>query len=278
MAGVLKAKQLRGEVELPGLLKVSGKLDFIAGGEIDWERAKAEITQMQKLFAVSVDDMPPFIFHAIRHIVAGMERQYANKPLKEVVFEAKSVSSFMMEKLQKTKKAMGHHVMQCGHYVIANKLEAKLVYISKDSAECEEYTIENSRALMKAYRDDVATMTEYFNGTNHRNPLKSRPPLEPEIEFDEDLYRFHLNFKCEYSNYLTLLYGYKNPEEYRNKWNSKVASWNRVFRRCARGEKMTDMNKSVLKEVVPIFPEWDRLVLKARSEGAFLKPEELEEE
>lgn len=279
MCGILKSKQLRGEVQLPGMLMVSGKLDFIAGGVIDWEKAKNEIKKVQDLFSVSVGDMPPIIFHAIQYIVANMEKQYGNNLLKEVVFECKSISSFMSQKIEKTNEPMAHHVLQCVHYLLANKMdESALFYVSKDDLIGYQFQVLNCKETLKAYRDDVKQMTDYYNASNQKNPLKTLPPVEPEILFDDVLFRFQMNFRVEYSNYLTMLYGYGTPEEYRMKWTPEVGKWNRVFKRYVRGDKITEMNKIVLKELTKVFPEWEKYAHKAKMEGAFLKPEEMEEE
>lgn len=59
MCGVLKQTQLHGEVQLPGMLRVTGRLDFIAGGDVDWEKAKHEIEKIKSLFAAAISEMPP---------------------------------------------------------------------------------------------------------------------------------------------------------------------------------------------------------------------------
>lgn len=278
MTGILKQKQLRGEVQLPGLLRVSGRLDFIAGGPIDWEYAKKEVEKVQDLFSVSVNDMPPIVFHAIEHILKSMEAQYKKQPLKEVVFECKSVSSFMSEKVEKT-GAMPHHVLQCVHYLLANKMdEAALVYICKDDLIANQFQIFNNKETLKMYRDDVKMMTDYYNASNFKNPMKTLPPKEALVNFVEGVWRFEKSFKVEYSNYLELLYGYKSPEAYRMEWQYKISSWNRVFKRCVKGDKMTDNNKNVIAEVSKSFPQWDKYVLLAKKAGAFQKPEEAEDD
>jgi hypothetical protein len=269
MCGILKERQLRGVVELPGLLNVVGKLDFIAGGQIDWEKAKAEVVRIQKLFQLSLDEMPPFINHAINHIMAEMEKQFKKNPLKEVVFECKSVSSYMSEKMQKS-GAQSHHVLQTGHYIIANRMdEGLLTYICKDDCICTEFSIINSKELLRFYKDDVSQMTEHFRATNKKNVMKSLPPIEPEVLFEDGVFRFNKNFRVEYSNYLTLLYGFKTPEDYRNQWAKQISSWNYTFKRCAKGEKMTEKNWEVIRQAEKIFPKWDDYVMMAREAGVF---------
>jgi hypothetical protein len=237
--GVLRQKQLRGEVELPGLLRVTGKLDFIAGGLIDWQKAHEEIKRLQSLFAYAVGDMPPFVLYAVEFILVKMEKQYGKHPMKEIIFENKAISTYMMEKIQRSEKPIPHNVLQSYHYILANKEldEAKINYICKDDSIMQEFTIENSRGITKLYREDVEKMTEYFRASNHKKPLKTLPPKEPLVLFDPILFRFEKNFKIEYSNYLELLYRYKTPEEYRDRWVKSVSGWNAAFKRCVLGKK-----------------------------------------
>src|SRR5882757_11547882 len=59
-AGILIDGQEKLSFQYPGLLRVSGKLDFLAGGLPDWERAKADIEQI---------GLPPMLDTASQAIV-----------------------------------------------------------------------------------------------------------------------------------------------------------------------------------------------------------------
>lgn len=275
--GILKARQLRGEVELPGLLKVSGKLDFIAGGPVDWEKAKADIKQMQQLFSASIGDMPPIIFHAADRIITNMQKKFGSNPLEEVIMEAKTVSSFMSEKIQKSGAPMVHHTLQNLHYVIANKIPGLLAYVCKDDCIITEFSVLASKPLLKMYHDDVSEMTELIKGAG-KNYLKNLPNKEEEVNFDSKVFRFEKNFYVEYSSYLKFLYNYDTPEQYRMKWQRSVSSWNRTFKRCVTGANMTDLNKKTIAEAKKMFPEWDVYVAKAKAAGAFQSSDENEED
>lgn len=278
----MKEKQLRGEVSLPGLLRVSGKIDFVAGGEIDWQKTEAEIATIQKLFALAIDDMPPFIAHAINHIIPVMKQKFGSNKLKEMVVETKSVSTFVMAKIQKTQKPLIHNAMQTYHYILGNPKEldeGKIWYICKDDNIMEEFSLVESKELSKVYRHDVKMMTDIFGASNHKNPMKTRPNGEDEVLFDTDMFKFEVNrMGVEWSPYLELIYGYKTPEEFRDKWKKMVAQMNRTFKRCVSGAKMTALNKETIAAAEEIFPDWDKHVQRARAEGAFLKPEETEED
>lgn len=278
MTGVLKEKQLHGTVELPGMLRVTGKLDFIAGGLVDWEKAKAEVETIKKLFAVSIGDMPPIVFHSIERILFRMEQMFTRVPLKEYILECKSVSAFVSDLMEKTQKPRPKHSFQILHYEIANKMnDGQLLYINKDSFYCHQFEVTPTKQLLKEYKTDVAQMTEYIKGSG-KNYLKNQPPKAPEVLFYEDEYRFAKNTECEYSPYLTFLYGYKDFDEFNEKWKKPVASWNRTFKRCVQGANMTALNKAVVDEASRVFPEWDKYVQLAKNTGAFSKPEEGEDE
>ncbi len=274
--GILQQRQIRNEVQLPGLLKVTGKLDYVAGGVVDWEKSLHEINKLKILFSQTNDETPRFISHTIDHVFNAMRKRFSTSTLMEVIFECKSISVRMFEKVEKT-GAMPHHVLQSGHYLIGNNRDitlAKICYISKDDCLMTGFDLQNSKELRAAYKKDVQQMTEYFNAGNKDKPLKTLPPKEPEVLFDPLMFRFEKNFRVEYSSYLEMLYGYKTPEEFRFKWSKEVSNWNRVFKRCVMGEKMTDKNKAVLSSVAKMWPNWDDYVYKAKSKGVFLKDDE----
>lgn len=276
-AGLLKKKQIRVERELKGLLRVSGKLDFIVGGEFNYEAAKKKIVEIKEGLMLMDLELPPFFFTAIENFV----EQYKGKILQEVIFEAKSVSSYMMEKVQKT-GAMPHHILQNFHYVFGNDqgIQAgKLSYICKDDCINEEFNISSSADIMKIYRADIAEMTDHYNkGFDRKDPARFMPAKEPMVMFEEGVWRFTKNFKVEYSPYLKMLYGYETPEAFRMAWQYKINNWNRVFKRLVRGDNVTDKNKVVIDEVTKVFPVWDKYVKLAKKAGAFQKQEEGEDE
>jgi hypothetical protein len=144
----------------------------------------------------------------------------------------------------------------------------------------EEFDITEEKSVFDVYKEDVRLMTKYYNaGFNRQVPLELMPGKEPEVFFEEGTWRFVKNWKVEYSNYLTLLYGYETPEQYgKFKWQRTLASWNRVFKRCVRGDNITPKNKEVIAQASRLFPQWDKYVGKAKKDGAFRKPEELGEE
>ena len=77
----------------------------------------------------------------------------------------------------------------------------------------------------------------------------TEPPKEEEILFDSDFGKFVKNWNVEYSNYLTKLYGYKEPIMYSEKIKPIVGRWNRVLGRIKSAQKMTPKNQEVLTEI-----------------------------
>lgn len=276
-SGLLKKKQVKARTEIKGLLPVSGKIDFTVGGAFDYESAKKRITEIRDSLMLLDLELPPFFFTAIDNFVD----KYKGQILQEVCFEGKSVSSFMMEKVQKT-GPMPHHVLQDFHYVKGNDqglTAGKISYICKDDCIMEEFNLTESKEVFKAYKEDVGSMTEYYHkGFDKKDFMRFAPPKEPQVLFEEGVWRFSKNFRVEYSSYLKMLYGYETPEAYRMAWQYKISNWNRVFKRCVRGDNMTDKNIAVIGEVTKVFPQWDKYVKLAKKDGAFQKPEENEEE
>lgn len=290
MCGVLKQKQLRGVVELPGCLPVSGKLDFVAGGHVvDWEKAKAEVEMLQRLFATAIGDMPPIVLHSLKYVIEHMEKMFTHVPLNEYILEVKSVSAFVSQLMERTKKPRPRHSYQILHYQMVNKLPGHLVYIDKDAFLCHQFEVLPTKSLIKEYKDDVLTMTGYFNASG-KNYLKNIPPLSPEVIFYDDEFRFAQNTEVAYSNYLTMLYGYADWQAFQDQWQPKVVSWNRCFKRAVlEGQtiirpgkkdlvmKLTDKNKIALDEMREQFPEVDKYIQKAKKLKVF-NPNEPETE
>lgn len=261
-AGLLKERQMRARVELPGMLAVSGKMDFYAGGSMDFERAEHEVNKLH---------LPEFVDHATKDIIAQLKKSYEGKELCEAILENKSVSSFVFERCKKVKRANVNHTLQNFHYVYGANLKiGKLVYICRDDCRLMEFNIFNpSPILFEDYSKDIEAMTYYFNN-------KELPPKEKELIFDDAACRFSKNLAVEYSQYLTYLYKYKNPQEYRDKYAAMSASFNRTFRRCVDGANMTDLNKQVIRDAKKLFPEWDKYVVIARETGVLDIVEEIE--
>lgn len=243
-AGVYLGTQGWVEYQYPGLLNVTGKLDFLAGGKPDWEKSFEEIKEL---------DLPEFFGRATNAIIDYFKKTYPDG-MEEIVLEIKSVGSYMFEKYWNTGIANPNHRLQAFHYLKATgKPEAHVVYISKDDARMVEIGLMNPSPVEKDYKDYIEELTGYYKANQ-------RPPLEKEIVFDEETGRFSVNWKVMYSPYLTMLYGYKDQAEFDGKYRGQVNKWNRVLGRIVEGKKMTKLNLEVVKEIEKNFKDIDKIV------------------
>lgn len=276
-AGMLKKKQIKVDTKFPKLASVHGRLDFILGQPSDYQVAKDNIKRIQDGLILLDIETPPFFFRAIDNFID----KYKGQKLSDYIAEMKTVSSFMMEKIQKTGQPMGHHNLQNFHYVHGNEeniRQGKLFYICKDDCIMEEFDVLDNEENLVKYKADIKLISRvYANGFDKKNPLALMPPKESLVTFEDGVWRFAKNWNVEYSDYLKLLYGYETPEAYRMAWQYKVSSWNRVFKRCVRGDNMTSKNMEVIVEAKKMFPKWDKYVAMAKAAGAFQKEEEVED-
>lgn len=248
-AGILIDSQVKLSHQYPGLLRVSGKLDFMAGGKPDWKRARRDLAFL---------GLPEMLYNASLSIINQLESQFSDDVLKSIVLEIKSVSSFMYEKYDAIQQPGKHHRCQTFHYLKSQGLdEGHIVYVCRDDCQLLEFGVFNPSSVESEYIEDLTEITNYV-------VTKTRPPLESEILLDESRFRFEKNWKIEYSNYLTMLYGYKTPMEYREKVDKFISDMNRVLKRCVTGAKMTDLNLKVIENAKRVFPQWDDLVDRAR--------------
>lgn len=260
-AGVLLDTQEWINYQYPGLLRVTGKMDFLAGGQPDWERARQEVQTI---------GLPDAINRASLAIVDNLSDTFGDDTLKTIIIECKSVSSFMMDRYEATGTANPNHRCQLFHYLKGKELsEGHVVYICKDDCRMLELGVFNPSPVEDEYKADLERMTAYIrNG--------EQPPKEQEIQFDKDAQRglggFSANWKIEYSNYLTHLYGYKQPMDYRDAVDKTIGQMNRVYKRCVTGANMTAKNLLAITAAKNHFPNWDELV-EAGKKAAEKNPE-----
>jgi hypothetical protein len=229
-AGVLIDVQEWVSYQYPDLLEVTGKIDQLAGGKPDWEKAKVEVEKLE---------LPEFFGRATEAIIKHFADKYPDG-LEKIILETKSCSSFMFDKYE-ANGADERHKMQAFHYLMAKDMkEAHIVYISKDDLRMLEFGVFRTPELEEIYKDDIRKMTNYIR-------TKKKPNKEKEIAYDQG--KFYANWKVGYSNYLTKLYGYKNQGEFDSKYKKRVASWNRVIKRVKEKKNITQKNKIILKEI-----------------------------
>lgn len=256
-AGILIDDQKRCEYQYPGLLKVTGKADFIAGGTPDFSKAIAELKAM---------DVPEFFVRAAEELDAYFKKEFPlgliTKPL-----EIKSLGAYIFEALLKRGASSKNHRLQLKHYLKSLSFPVgSVVYICRDDMRMMEVAISNDdEQLEKEYYDAIKTISEYYQ-------KNEQPPLEKMIVFDEDMGKFATNYNVAYSGYLTLLYGFKDQAEYDAQFKKEVNRWNSAIKRFKEGKKMTPMNIDAITAMTVAGFDPAKIV------AGFVDPSELEAE
>lgn len=234
-AGVPKDSQRHVIHQYPGLMKVTGRLDFVAGGKLDYEKA-LHYAKTETLW------MPEGFQAGVLAIVEGLHAQFGESELKEIVLEVKSCSAYMMDAYEARGKGTLAHSLQAYHYLKGTGLdEAHVVYVCKDDCRMLEVPVYAGQ-LEDEYKGWITAISGYYNS-------KTEPPKENLIVFSEDTGKVSSNYKVEYSQYLTKLYGYQEPIMYRDEIKSRVSSFQRVIKRYANGDTITEKNEEVMDDL-----------------------------
>ena len=239
-------------------IQVTGKIDHLAGGTPRYEEAKHEIEALM---------LPEMFTRATSQILEYFAKEFPNG-LPEQGIEVKSTSSFGIEKVYFTGKGLAGHDLQAFHYAYNKKLPFTLLYICRDDLRMAEIPIApDDPELLKRYSEKIKSVSEWYN-------KKQEPAKEPEIAWDTDVERFTKNFNVEYSGYLKRNYGIETPEEFNEKWGSKLESWNRVIGRIKSHKDLTDNNKGKLSEmmeagfdVISLITKYDENIERTPSES-----------
>lgn len=261
-SGILYDHQQRIEFKVDNLLPVSGRLDFLAGGIPDFERAQREVADMH---------LPEMLNVAAMDIIESLKHDWDGREFKKKVLEIKSSSDIMFNKYM-VSGADARHRLQAFHYLKGLDMEdGAIVYINKDNCMIQEFPVYNPSNIEDLYVKDIQEITYYVRNNE-------RPGPEPEVIIDSSTSKFSMNFKVEYSPYLSMIYGYPDSEAYRAKYQKLVAGINRVLSRVVEGKKMTEKNKEIIEEAKKIC-NWDEVVdiaIENAKNGNFT-PEEEEE-
>lgn len=230
-AGLLKSSQARVKHQYDGLLEVSGKIDFVAGGEI----VPAAELETLGLPDRTIERMGKILTYLKENHPHGME-------LKAI--EVKSVSSHMMNALEITKTPLLTHAMQAYHYTKHEDVnDTLLVYICRDDVRMQEFNIAGGDLHYEGvYRAQIEKLTEM-----HRKDVM--PEKAPPIMFDEIAGKFTVDRRVGWSNYLTKVYGLEDQMEFDEKYGKIPESWNRVLTRMVNGQSMTKNNEGKIEEM-----------------------------
>lgn len=235
-AGILIEEQKHVRHQYDGLLEVTGRVDFIAGGDIDWKKALDVINGDEFSF------LPEATRNASKTVIDNLALNHP-EGLKKIVLEIKSCSANMFDVYLNTGKASINHELQSFHYLKSTGIdEAHIVYISKDDVRMLNIPIWlNDSSLEEKYKSKIQSLTNYYN-------KGVQPDKEKVIVFDENRGRFVANWRVTYSNYLTMLYGFKDETEVGDYARPLQDKWNRTLTRVVEGKDMTKLNSSVIED------------------------------
>jgi len=241
-AGIPFTGQERVELNYDGLLPVTGKIDFLAGGQIDYQEA---------LKRLEAEDIPDFIKRPVLAIIDSLKANYPDG-LPPKILEIKSVGSFMFENILARDNPLKHHLLQASIYQLSKKLPTDIIYVCRDDCRLLQYNIDQVAPTMEVeIKKDLEVITKFYNDG-------IEPPKEELILWDKDLKKFSTNFKIQYSPYLTMLYTYEvdgkekaieTPDEYFEAFSPMISSWNRVIKRIIGKEKITKSNEEKIEEM-----------------------------
>jgi len=252
-AGIPFTTQDRVLLEYPDLLPISGKLDFIAGGKIDYTEALSKL---------EAEDIPDFIKTPARAIIASFQACYP-EGLPQKILEIKSVGSYIFESLLAQDNPRTHHMLQASVYYLVKKIPTDIVYVCRDDCRLLQYNIDKiAPDLEKEIKKDLEQITKYWKDD-------IEPPKEQMILWE--LGKFKTNWKIQYSPYLTMLYTYElegkekkieTPDEYFEVFSPLVSSWNRVVTRIKDGKELTKSNLEKVDEMKRYGFELSKLNIK----------------
>lgn len=210
-------------------LEVHGRCDWVAGGYIDRDRAMGNLGKLI---------LPDFL----QAVGDRLIEQLAGTTIERRILEQKAVSTFAMDKVERTGAAMPSHSLQGFHYKNGGGINASVVYICKDDCRLAEFDVD-AGASEPLYQEDILKITNYYK-------KKKTPPLEPLVIFDEGLGKFSKNLGVEYSPFLSH-YGFNTPEEFRESVKF-VDGWNRTLDRYYKVETGATTPKGKRIELTPL--------------------------
>lgn len=213
-------------------LKVKGYTDLIAGGKPDFEKA---------LESISLSQYDKRLCEMATAMINGLKQRYDGQELETLVLEIKSLSAFAMDKVERIGRPLVGHRYQIAHHLIGTGLQkGHIVYVCRDDCRLKEVEVVNDEQLLTDYKAEIDCIATALAGN-------VQPAPAPLILVEDG--RFIKNFAVEYSRYLTLLYGFKSPADYRNQTQARVTRWNRVLKRLGNGLNLTRRNLGVLEEI-----------------------------
>jgi len=227
---------------------VHGRLDYLVGGIPDYDKARKTISS----YPFEKEMMERFMT-----VINNFEQTVGHQEIELMVHEIKSCSEFVINMINEGGHITGHD-LQVYHYLKGLNMQRGVIsYISKNDSLMGDVIINHPDAnLENLYMGDLLLLRGYLDDNTRPEPLSL-------ITFEG---KFKKRLDIEYSNYLTLVYGFKEPMEYSDSVKGQVSRWNRVLARLKdiqdgkRGKPtkkepegklvaLTDNNKSAIDEM-----------------------------
>lgn len=248
-AGVLDTTQDHFSYE-DGAIKVTGRLDFKAGGEIR---------------DASFDDFPDTMQGIAESTLAKLKEKYPDG-MADINIEVKSCAGTMFERYQLAPAPQ--HGLQAFVQAKSTNRPTLLVYVSRDDLRICEWKImpgsEKWQKLLDKDLDKMNAVMYLLESDMEKGMLvRGEPVKEPLLQYVAG--KFSSNWKITYSNYLTD-YGFKFPEEYDKPAKSIALRLNNIIKRIKAGKEMSKVNLATLEECYKFYPEAEGIINKLQGE------------
>lgn len=184
-AGIYKEEQKWVSYQYPGLLEVTGRIDFIAGGNPDYDLAlsllkkgdlvervmrllapfslpEEPLADLREILGMMPVKLPDFFLDDAERVIKYLQGHYP-EGLEDTFFEVKSVASGMMDRLEKKPVALPSHRKQLYHYLKAeNQPRGRIAYICRDDLRLAEIPVLNPSPMEDEYRHAIEENTGYY--------------------------------------------------------------------------------------------------------------------
>jgi len=235
-AGILQETQTKVE-DTTGPIRVSGRCDFMAGGQI------------KDVENIDLVGLPENFQAMAKMAIENLKEKYPDG-LKDVGIEIKSCSGLMFDKYKAAPAT--NHGLQSFFYAKTLNRPFLLVYVSRDDLRvCEYVILPDSERWSELYETDIAAMSELLEASDVL-------PMQPLLTWENE--RFGKNWEIEYSSYLTD-YGFDRPDQYAEKASSTLRRLNNIVKKIKEGKPIDGtVNQKTLKECYAFYPEAENII------------------
>jgi hypothetical protein len=212
-------------------MKVTGRLDFLAGGEI------------QEIDESYLEGLPDNFKQYAQVTIARLKELYP-EGMREQIMELKSCAGMMFDRYEIA--VSPHHALQCFHYSHNTKIPGMVEYVSRDDLRmCAHPILPEHQGLLALYKQDIQRMKEVYEMSEAEVIEAMKQPL---LTWDDQTQKFKKNFEVEYSLYLTD-YGFEYPEQYAKPAQSMATRGSNIIKRINEGKPMSKVNLATIEEV-----------------------------